>query len=208
MNINREDITFPNILTSIRVLLAVVSVYLFFALHMERTVVLLALFASLLDYFDGWYARRFNSRTKLGVHLDPLADKVLVISIFLIIAYSVKWRWFYVLFGLIVAREVAITIYRAVQRRKSGTFLPASWMGKLKTVVQYVVGNSLLFYMFIYPGHSPNPSVYLVVLLLLVVFITVDSGLRYILPSCADGRKRSFTERIAQWLIAIAAREV
>ena len=205
--IKRKDVTLPNILTLMRVLLTIVALFLFFYFRSYRLMFWTFLFASLLDYADGWYARRFKRFTGLGVHIDPLADKVLITAMFIVIALSLNWYWFYFLFGVIVFREVTITLYRMFKYSHDSVLIPASWLGKLKALVQYVVGNSLIFYLYIIPGRIPEQRI-VVPIMLITVFLTIDSGLVYLLPSCEDGRKRSFLERIAQWILNWSAKEV
>jgi len=205
--IDRRNITLPNALTLTRILLAFVALFVFFYFNNYRLMFWIFLIASLLDYIDGWYARRFNSFTGLGVHIDPLADKILITSMFFVISLSLKWHWFYFLFGVMVFREVAITFYRIFKLSRDSILVPASWLGKLKALVQYIVGNSIIFYLYINPGKIPEQRI-VVPIMLVTVFITIDSGLMYLLPSCEDGRKRSFIERIAQWILNWSAKEV
>ncbi|MBU8922755.1 MAG: hypothetical protein KOO63_13130, partial [Bacteroidales bacterium] len=110
--------------------------------------------------------------------------------------------------GVILLREVLVTMYRIVVRRKAGVFVPASWLGKVKTTVQCLVGDGMLFYLFIYPARIPEKYWVVFALMLVTVTITVDSGLCYVLPKCRDGKKRSVIERILQWLPGKRAREV
>jgi len=205
--IDRKNMTLPNALTLMRILLAFVALFVFFYFHNYVLMFWVFLLASLLDYIDGWYARRFNSFTGLGVHIDPIADKILITAMFLVISISLKWHWFYFLFGVMVVRELTITFYRIFKLSRESVLVPASWLGKLKALVQYIVGNSIVFYLYISPGKIPEQRI-VVPIMLVTVFITIDSGLMYLLPSCEDGRKRSFIERLAQWILSWSAREV
>jgi CDP-diacylglycerol--glycerol-3-phosphate 3-phosphatidyltransferase len=203
---SRSDITVPNALTCFRILLAL-SAAVFFV--MKRNTDIAALMcASLLDYFDGWYARRYHQKTKLGAHLDPFADKVLIAVMFIAVAAVVRSGWFYFFTAIIIIREVAITIYRSVRKRRSGLFTPASNLGRIKTFVQCVVGDGLLFYIFVYPKKVPERGLFLFIIMIVTLSVTIDSGMRYILPRCPDGKKRSILERLAHWIFGIRAREV
>jgi len=206
--ISRGDLTVPNTLTVIRILMAAWAARLFMAGGAGELATMLCIIASILDYFDGWYARKFRQFTKLGAHLDPFADKVLIAVIFISISLTLRWMWFSLFVGVMLFREIVITIYRFSVRRKSGTFVPASRLGKIKTTMQCLVGNSILFYIHIYPGHLPHEGWLIFSAMMITLFITVDSGLRYILPSCSDGKKRSVIERLLQWIFGIRAREV
>jgi CDP-diacylglycerol--glycerol-3-phosphate 3-phosphatidyltransferase len=167
----------------------------------------LCIAAAVLDFFDGWYARRFRQTTKLGAHLDPFADKVLIAVIFVSLAYTFKWAWFTFFVAIILLREVMITVYRVVRRRRMGAFTPANSLAKAKTALQCLVGSGLLLYTNVYPGAVPSHAHFIFIAMMAVLFITVDSGMRYVLPSCADGKKRSALERLGQWIFNVSAKE-
>jgi CDP-diacylglycerol--glycerol-3-phosphate 3-phosphatidyltransferase len=205
--ISRKEITVPNIMTLLRIIMAVMAAFLIRVPGRAGLAAWMLIFASILDYFDGWYARKFHQKTRLGAHLDPFADKVLVTVVFLIIATTIKTTWFYFFVGVILLREILVTVYRIVVRRNAGVFVPASWLGKIKTTVQCLVGDGMLFYLFIFPAKIPEKYWVIFVLMLLTAAITVDSGLGYVLPKCSDGKNRSVIERILQWLPGSRARE-
>jgi len=207
--VSRNDVTVPNFLTVLRILMALGAGYYLIILRERMTLAaVLLLVSSLLDFFDGWYARRYSQTTRLGAHLDPFADKVMIAVIFVTLAIDFRWKWFTFFTAVIIAREFSITIYRMIVHRKSGSLVPASLLGKAKTVVQCIVGGALIFYIYVYPGRMPDHSLLIFVAMALTVFITVDSGLRYVLPSCADGKKRSVMERLWQGIFGVGAREV
>jgi CDP-diacylglycerol--glycerol-3-phosphate 3-phosphatidyltransferase len=206
--IERRDITVPNVLTVLRMLMALVAAYLLISNNgHRRTAAILLLVAMLLDYFDGWYARKFKQTTSLGAHLDPFADKVMIAVIFVTLALNFRTLWFTLFVAVILARELIITIYRWRVHERSGSLVPASRLGKLKTVVQCVVGGSTIFYIYVYPGRMPDNHPVIFAAMLITAFITVDSGLRYVLPRCSDGKKRSVMERLIQHIFGVGARE-
>lgn len=207
--IERRDITVPNVLTILRMLMALVAAFLLISGSGYSTMAATLLISSmLLDYFDGWYARKFHQTTSLGAHLDPFADKVMIAVIFITLAVNFRSLWFTLFVTVILAREVVITIYRWRVHEKSGSLVPASPLGKIKTVVQCIVGGSIIFYIYIYPGLIPENHQMIFFAMLVTTFITVDSGLRYVLPSCSDGKKRSVMERLIQHVFGVGAREV
>ncbi|UCF04875.1 MAG: CDP-diacylglycerol--glycerol-3-phosphate 3-phosphatidyltransferase [bacterium] len=208
ISIAKSDLTVPNTLTCIRIIMAIAAGFFFVQHRHEAIAASLCISASLLDYFDGWYARKFHQTTRLGAHLDPFADKVLICVMFITLSYTLRWRWFSLFVCIILVREVIITGYRIYIRRRSGKFIPASMLGKIKTLIQCIVGGLLLFYIFVYPEKMPTNVGLIFVLMVFTSFVTIDSGLRYLLPTCADGKRRSALERLYQFVLGIRAREV
>ena len=207
--IERRDITVPNVLTVLRMLMALAAGCLLISGSGHRTLAaIFLLVAMLLDYFDGWYARRFHQTTSLGAHLDPFADKVMIAVIFVTLALEFRSVWFTFFVCVILARELGITIYRWRVHEKSGALVPASLLGKLKTVVQCIVGGSIIFYIYVYPGSMPGNHLAIFIAMLVTAVVTIDSGLRYVLPSCRDGKKRSVVERLIQHVFGMGAREI
>jgi len=95
----------------------------------------LFLAASITDWLDGWFARRRGQVTTLGVLLDPIADKLLVCSAFIALAYNRYAEAWMVI--IIVARELAITGLRLLAASKQ-LVLAAERYGKHKTISQIV----------------------------------------------------------------------
>ncbi len=203
----KSDVTVPNVLTVLRILMALSAIFLIGDPDYSRLAASMLIIASFLDYFDGWYARKFKQVTKLGTHLDPFADKVLMSVIFILLGRALEWTWFNYFVAVIMLREVIITVYRMIVRRRSGEYVQASRLGKIKTIVQSVVGDLLLFYIYFYPGRIPVHERLIFSVMAAVMFITVDSGLRYILPRCSDGKKRSVLERVMKWIFGALAGE-
>lgn len=90
------------------------------------------LFGGLSDAADGWLARRSGGGSVWGARLDPLTDKLLVCAPLLWLAS--QGRLPLVAVWLLLARELLISGWRAQQ----GSGGPASWGGKLKTILQFV----------------------------------------------------------------------
>ena len=134
-------VTPANALTLTRILVAVPTL----ALIRDRgsswlTVGLWALITA-SDSLDGWLARR-DGATRSGAFLDPVADKLIVLGGFLVLADRGVFAWWAVM--LVVVRELGISIYRSVAGRR-GVVLPAQRLGKYKAFTQYIaVGGVLL----------------------------------------------------------------
>ena len=97
--------------------------------------------ASLTDLFDGKIARKYNLVTNFGKFMDPLADKLLVISALIcMIEVDLVSSWMVI---IIVARELTVSILRAIAAA-DGKVIAASGGGKLKTISQMIAIPLLL----------------------------------------------------------------
>jgi CDP-diacylglycerol--glycerol-3-phosphate 3-phosphatidyltransferase len=132
--------TLPNLLSLFRIVIIPVLVYLltFTDPFSSFLAGLLFLLASVTDYFDGYFARRNRSISDLGKILDPLADKLLVASVLIMLAAldrpgepSVP-AWLVV---LILARESAVTVVRGIALTE-GVVMHAETLGKHKLILQ------------------------------------------------------------------------
>ncbi len=135
----------PNVLTSLRFPLTGLFLYGWLQAEVYWHLIATGVFfvGILTDWLDGKLARQMGRVTKVGSFLDPLADKVMVIAGFYAIFATPgfewgMWRiWILVAFGLIVLRELGITVLRSWLVR-GGQPLATSFLGKLKTSVQMV----------------------------------------------------------------------
>jgi len=167
----------PNILASIRLLMAPLMFFflvdrdasIFAGIHyswLDYGAAFIFVLASVTDFFDGYIARTFNQITTLGAILDPLADKMLTLAGFLglmMLDRASPWAIY-----LILTRELFITGLR-VSAMSRGMDISASWMGKVKTVVQMIAIGFLLME---WRGGE--------VLLWLAVILTLYSGYEYV----------------------------
>jgi cardiolipin synthase len=98
-------LTLPNLITIARILLVPVLVWAIAAGEM-RGAFLLFLAAGISDAVDGFLAKRLGMRTELGAHLDPLADKTLIVSIYVALGITAAIpRWIVI---LVVSRDILI----------------------------------------------------------------------------------------------------
>jgi CDP-diacylglycerol---glycerol-3-phosphate 3-phosphatidyltransferase len=105
----------------------------------------LFLLAAVMDFFDGWFARRRKQVTRLGTLLDPAADKILTSAAFISLVEldpRVVPAWMVV---VIVAREFAVSSLRSFAAAES-LVIPAGLSGKIKTIVQIVSIALLIIY--------------------------------------------------------------
>ncbi len=92
--------------------------------------------ASITDKLDGYIARNKNQVTAFGKFLDPLADKILVLSAMLMLVENAKLpAWIPI---IVLAREFLVSGYRLIAVEKGGEVISASKWGKLKTVTQMI----------------------------------------------------------------------
>lgn len=160
-----------NKLTILRLLLVPVFVILMILDTNWSTIVGAIVFtaAALTDFLDGHLARKYHLVTTFGKFLDPLADKILTISAFiLLVERAVVPAWGVI---IIVARELAITGFRIIAASEDIT-IAASSFGKIKTITQLASLIALLF-------SPPIPEILGVVLFYIAVILTVASGIDY-----------------------------
>ena len=92
--------------------------------------------ASITDKLDGYIARSRNEVTTFGKFLDPLADKILVLSaLVILVEYGKIPSWIQI---IVLAREFIVSGYRLIAVEKGGKVIAASIWGKLKTVTQMI----------------------------------------------------------------------
>ncbi len=128
-------VTLPTKLTLLRILMTGLVMALLFVPGWAAKAAALAGFvvASLTDWLDGYLARRWRQTTPLGALLDPIADKVLVLGIFLaFVQLRLVPAWMVL---VIAGREFLITGVRMVAASRQ-IILPAAKEGKHKTVSQ------------------------------------------------------------------------
>lgn len=136
----------PNLLTLSRVLFAAVLVYLLNEKTLAGNVLATVVFAlaSLTDFYDGHLAKTRGMVSDFGKIMDPVADKILLLSAFGVLAHIGMVAWW--MFDVIAAREVLVTLSRLIAM-KQGRILGAERTGKIKTVVQIAAVSVTLLYL-------------------------------------------------------------
>lgn len=164
-----------NKITMLRILMIPVFMILMlveFPYHMEAAL-LVFLAASLTDKLDGYLARKYNMITDYGKFMDPLADKLLVTSAFVILIQIGRIEAWIVF--VILAREFAVTGLRSLAAAQN-VIIAASNYGKAKTVTQII--TIIILLLDNYPFSLINlPTDTIMIYATLV--ITVLSGLDY-----------------------------
>ncbi len=133
----------PNFLTALRFLLTLVIVVLMhFKNQINFEIACWAVVAAgATDILDGIFARRYRVESKVGKFLDPLADKILVISTLIMLVWL--GRIAPILVILVIGREVIITGVRAMAAT-GGLVIAAGTQGKIKTTLQMVGIGALI----------------------------------------------------------------
>src|SRR6266550_4448837 len=136
-------LTVPNLLTVLRILLVPVIVVALLAEtpNGDALAAIVFAFAAFTDGLDGYIARSRGSVTNFGKLMDPLADKLLIIApLILLVSLGRLAAWVAM---VIIAREFAVTALRMVAAEQ-GMVIPASPLGKVKTIVQVLAIFALI----------------------------------------------------------------
>ena len=166
----------PNKITLSRIMMVPVIVLLLY--FENRYTCLLAcigfILASATDLLDGHIARRANMITNFGKFLDPLADKVLITSVLIMLTSLGRVAaWIAI---IIICRELVITGLRAIAM-DAGKVIAADTLGKWKTLLQIVALVPLTLH---YPWFGFDPVVPGQFLLYMATVLTIFSGGRYL----------------------------
>lgn len=163
----------PNVLTVLRILLVpVLVVALTTGLKNGDTIAAIVFaLAAFTDGLDGYIARSRKSITTFGKVMDPIADKMLITAALIaLVSLNRLAAWVAM---VIIAREFAVSSLR-VAAAQQGAIIPASILGKIKTVVQVAAVMALIA--------ADNPhATWVDVLVGLMVLATVVSGVDYFL---------------------------
>ena len=146
-------LTTPNLLTLFRMALIPVVVVLYFMPIAGVYVTAVFLLAGLTDWLDGYLARRLEQTSQFGEFLDPVADKLVVAAVLVllvsdgdVLARVVSQKLFIVAVVVIIGREIAVSALREwVAQSGARAGMAVSTLGKVKTTVQ-ITAIALLLY--------------------------------------------------------------
>jgi len=177
----------PNKLTLSRLLVTPIFVFLLSVDFTGNYFIALILFllAMLTDYIDGSLARSWGEVTVMGQLLDPLADKILISSAFIMFVGLndiLLPAWLVI---IIVSREFAITGIRLLAAGR-GIIIPAGRWGKHKTVSQVITVSAVLIYLCLLYDPSFDREYYRQLIIILVgitTAVTFTSGFYYIIKN-------------------------
>jgi len=144
----KKKMNLPNKITIFR-MLVVIAIIILFLLPKGKTfgfwnleydyrsvsVLVLFILGSFSDFLDGHIARKNNIVTTFGKFMDPIADKLLVNSLFIILTGLGQIHWLVTV--IMVGRDIIVDVIRLIMVER-GTVIAASKLGKLKTVSQMI----------------------------------------------------------------------
>lgn len=185
---HKKVLNIPNVLTIFRIGLIPLIIFGLYSKDPSMLVLSAILFivAALTDALDGYIARRFGQVTNLGILLDPIADKLLILSVLFTFAdINLIPIWIPL---LVLAREMIVT--NAVgYETKRGNIPKSEWSGKLKTVLQVISISIAYIHLIVINSYlrlgKPSPITnsteivyYFFVFTVIVTFILLGFGIK------------------------------
>jgi CDP-diacylglycerol--glycerol-3-phosphate 3-phosphatidyltransferase len=145
--------TIPNYLTLFRIAMVPLITVAYLLGVSGLWVALIFLLTSVTDYLDGLLARRLNQVSRLGAFLDPVADKLMVVVVLVlllsdreVLEYAISSKLFTIVSAIIIGREIAISGLREwMAEIGSRTQVAVSGLGKFKTSAQMAAITLLLY---------------------------------------------------------------
>ena len=172
---------FINLLTFSRILLGAFIFILLMSPDNYLLALILFFIAGITDYFDGYLARKYNSVSELGVVLDPIADKILIVFVLFGLAVNLSSYLIGFLGSIIITREIWVGALRDLNARNNKSdATKVTFLAKIKTTIQ-------LFTISVYLLGLTINNMFLIVIgdifLFISLFITLYTGFLYTLKS-------------------------
>ncbi len=139
----------PNLLTVLRILLIPVFVLLFYLPFRGSHVVaaIIFTFAAMTDWLDGYLARSLDQVSRFGSFLDPVADKLIVVTALILLVGDHALPYLAVPAAIIIGREIMVSALREwMAELGKRARIAVSRLGKIKTMVQMLALIALLLY--------------------------------------------------------------
>lgn len=146
---SNKILTIPNLFSFLRIILIIIAGCQLYN-HNNINAFIIYLTAIITDFFDGFFARKLNQISELGKILDPLADKLMVISAVLILLLQHRMPLWFVL--IVVIRDILILLGGVYAKTKIKFIIPSILIGKIAAVFLMItfVLNILNFEYIIY----------------------------------------------------------
>ncbi len=174
-----QILNLPNIITLLRV--GIIPILFFLLTDPGRLwsliIAILFIMAALTDLLDGYVARKYQIVTNIGKLLDPIADKLIVnTAMILMIPIGRIPAW---IVSFIIIRDFIVDGMRTIATSE-GMIIDASKLGKRKTLCQIFAVSALMIH---YPLMGADAHVVGMVILYIALWLTIHSGLDYLLRS-------------------------
>lgn len=131
--------------------------------------------ASITDFLDGYFARKYQMITTMGKFLDPIADKIIVnTAMILMIPINRIPAW---IVAVTIIRDLIVDVIRSIASSE-GIFIQASLLGKQKTVTQIIAVTALMIH---YSIFGINAHIVGTIILYIALLLTIYSGLDYLI---------------------------
>jgi CDP-diacylglycerol--glycerol-3-phosphate 3-phosphatidyltransferase len=146
----------PNYITFFRIAIIPFIVLVFYLpeslisdFNKSLTATLLFILAGVSDWLDGYLARKMNLESKFGAFIDPVADKLIIVSSLVVLIELDRLAAFIAI--IIIGREVAVSALREwMAGLGNSSSVAVAFIGKLKTTLQFIAISLLLFHYDIY----------------------------------------------------------
>ena len=130
-------VTFINLLTFSRIVLAAIIFLLLMSSDGYLLALILFYIAGLTDWLDGYLARKYNAVSQLGEVLDPIADKILIVIVFFGLAVNLSSYLIGFCASLIITREIWVGALRDLNARNNASdATKVTFLAKIKTTIQ------------------------------------------------------------------------
>jgi len=179
----KVHLNIPNSLTLMRIVLIPVFVIVFYLPTSWSHTATAAIFtlAAITDWLDGYLARRLNQISKLGAFLDPVADKLMVAVVLVLLLERDPTPWLAAPAAIIIGREITVSALREwmaeLGERKR---VAVSGMGKIKTIAQML---ALIFMLYRDPAFGVSTYMVGFILLYVAAILTMWSMCLYLLAA-------------------------
>jgi cardiolipin synthase len=179
--------TFINILTLSRIFFAALIFVLLISPDGYSLALILFFFAGITDYFDGYFARKYNATSQLGEILDPIADKILILFVLFGLAINLSSYLIGFIGATIITREIWVGALRDLNARNGNNdATKVTFLAKIKTTIQLFTISIYLF------GLAINSMLTIIIadiLLFISLFITIYTGLIYTLNTIKNNEE-------------------
>ena len=185
----KKVLNIPNFLTFVRIFLIIPFVFSFINENYKKALEIL-IWSGITDLLDGVVARRMHQQTKFGAILDPMADKLTLISIMVCTSVKISHITPFVL--ALIFKEVCMIIAGAILIKKYKTTIKARWYGKLSTAFFYFSIILVLFFKIMWGIEN---RFLISVLMSLTTLLMFHAMLRYLFKFISIVRTKRFRKK-------------